>query len=155
MAYSSVNDITLRFPEAVLAQVSQDDAGDSDINKERALIAISDADAEIDFYLAGKYAVPFVIVPYIIKMLSIHLAVHNLYKAKYDDRMPEEIARYRTESIETLEKIKSGLMLLPDGALDQNGDGDGVVELEGSVFAIETNMSEDDIIYSKDLLSRI
>ena len=95
MPYSTVDDIKKMLPEDLIVQLTDDEATGS-INQGRVDEAIEQADAEIDSYCAGRYAVPFSTVPDIVKKLSVDISIYNLYSRLVRD-MPEVRAeRYRS-----------------------------------------------------------
>ena len=77
--------------------------------------AIASADSEIDGYCSVKYAVPFVVVPAIVKKISAHLAIYNLY-ARRVETMPEVRAANQKNSIDLLKSISRGIVKLGEVA---------------------------------------
>ena len=144
MAYSILADVLLRISNETLAQVSQDQTGAQGVNESRVSSAIVDADSLIDFYLGSRYTVPFNPVPVIIKILSVNIAIFNVYKAKFDNEIPKEIRNLYTESLAMLDKIKAGEFEIKDGEQINGGD-----------FTVLTNIDEDDIVYTQELIDLI
>ena len=77
--------------------------------------AIASADSEIDGYCSVKYIVPFAVVPPIIKKISVHLAIYNLY-ARRVETMPDVRVANQKNSIDLLTKIARGLVKLGEQA---------------------------------------
>lgn len=89
MAYITRTDLKDRYGEAEIAQrESMLPAGAVDR-------AISDADAEIDGYLAGRYAVPLSPVPTLIQRLACDIARYRLLGGAAGE---EARARYKDAS---------------------------------------------------------
>ena len=96
MAYCAKSDILEQMDEDVLIQLTDDDDTGAVVDA-KITRAIVNADAEIDSYCGTKYTVPFTTVPAIILMVSVDIAIYNLYarrrgatesvKERYDDRI--------------------------------------------------------------------
>lgn len=134
--YSALDDIKKQIPAEAIIQLTDDDqvgitlemivaamAGTTDPLQEASLTeaaeaavefitdAITSADAEIDGYCSTKYTVPFAVVPAVIKRISTHLAIYNLY-ARRVETMPEVREANRKNSIDLLTKISRGIVAL-------------------------------------------
>ena len=70
--------------------------------------ALNDADNDLSFYLADRYALPFVNTPPTLKKLACNIARYQLYKT---DATEEVKMRYK-DSIRTLEMINAGKIRL-------------------------------------------
>lgn len=69
---------------------------------------LSDADAEIDGYLAGRYALPLATVPPVLERLACDIARYRLH-----ERAPTEAVRQRYEdAVRVLEQIARGTVTL-------------------------------------------
>jgi len=141
MPYSSVNDIKVRMSEKNLIEITQDNPESNMINESRVSTAILDADSLIDFFLSSRYNVPLAVTPGIIKQLSINIAIHELYKIKYDGEMPVTIVKRYEEAIDILRKMESGDYELT-----------GADKQTLNAFVVVSNMDEDDIYYNDDIL---
>lgn len=106
MPYCTIEDIKKLLPEADLVQLT-DDEGAGTINPQRLEEAIAQADAEIDAYLSGKYAVPLAPVPALVKKLSADIAVYNLYSRRLE-QIPETRAERHRNAVRMLEGIARG-----------------------------------------------
>ncbi len=140
MPYSTVDDIKKMLPEDLIVQLTDDEATGS-INQGRVDEAIEQADAEIDSYCAGRYAVPFGTVPDIVKKLSVDISIYNLYSRLVRD-MPEVRAERYRSAIKQLEAISKGKISLGvDPAPTASTDGRS-----------ETNKPTDGNVFSRDKL---
>lgn len=108
--YSTLNDIKSQLPEEVLIQLTDDNALGT-VDEEKVNQAIANADAEIDGYCSVKYRVPLDPVPAIIKRISAHLTIYDLYSRRVEV-MPEVRAENRKSSIKHLENISRGIVKL-------------------------------------------
>lgn len=110
MTYATQTDLVDRFGEAELAQLSDRAAGvvldTTVINR-----ALADADAEIDTYLATRYALPLASVPAVLPRLAADIARYRLF----DDRVTEAVRTRYQDAVGLLKRLASGDVLL-DGA---------------------------------------
>lgn len=125
MNYCSQQDLTERFSATELAQAAPD--GNGGIDAVKVAAAISDADGEIDGYLAsGGYATPLSTVPAIIKGYACDIARYRLY-----DDEPTEIVIKRYElAIKFLTAVSKGQIRLTANGVDLSGQSDVVGEAE-------------------------
>jgi len=75
--------------------------------------AITDADAEIDSYLNGRYKVPLPVVPNVVKRISADIARYRLF----DDKATEEVATRYKDALAWLKDVARGVVNL----IDSNG----------------------------------
>jgi len=106
MPYSTVDDIKKMLPEEIIVQLTDDEASGS-LNAARAEEAISQADAEIDSYLGGRYSVPLASAPEIVRKLSVDIAIYNLYSRLVSEAPAARAERYRA-AVRQLEAISAG-----------------------------------------------
>ena len=124
MAYCTIEDIRKVLPETDLVQLT-DDEGAGTIHPQRLEEAIAQADADIDSYLSGKYAVPLTPVPAVLKKLSADIAVYNLYSRRLE-QIPETRAERYRNAVRMLEGIARGTISVgaaapPQPAADAGG----------------------------------
>lgn len=121
MAYCTEAEIINQIPEEELIQFADDD-GDEVADTGVIEKAISDADAEIDGYLSGRYTLPFSTVPPILNKLSVDIAIWNLYSRR---TVPNEMREKRYNAAVAMLKlmakgeVKLGVTPEPTGA-EQN-----------------------------------
>lgn len=106
--YSALDDIKKLIPEETLIQLT-DDEGIGTITQGRVDEAITQADSEIDSYCGGRYSVPFVTVPGIVKKISVDIAIYNLYSRRVEV-LPETRADRYKNAIRQLEGIAKGVI---------------------------------------------
>ena len=101
MAYASEQDLIYRFGESEVIQITR---GTTTVNSSVLAEAQAQADAEIDGYLRGRYALPLAGTPEIINRCACDIARWILYSGV----ITEEVERRYKRSIELLEKIAKG-----------------------------------------------
>jgi len=84
MAYATASDLLTRFGEAELLQLTDRDAVEA-VDGAVVATALADADATIEGYLAGRYAVPVSPVPPLLTRIACDLARFTLHGKAADD----------------------------------------------------------------------
>jgi len=107
MAYCVLSDLYNQISMADLIALS-DDTGSAVVpNATVTAQAITDADAEIDAYLFGKYTPPLSPVPAVIKKTSIDFAIYNL-SGRRGLGIPEDRKNRYDAGIRLLRDIQKG-----------------------------------------------
>lgn len=98
-----------RFAQAELVQLTNpDNPAATTVNATVLGKALADADAEIEGYLVGRYALPLASMPPILTRIACDIARYHLY----DDRATEQV-RLRYEDVrKLLDSIASGKVQL-------------------------------------------
>lgn len=100
MAYVSLADLVDRYGEEEIAQRSDRAAG---VTIDAAVVgqAIADAEAEIDAWLAARYALPLPTVPAVLKRVAAAMARYHLWEQQASERVRQdyEDARRLLEAI--------------------------------------------------------
>lgn len=140
MSYAVIQDMIDRYGEAELIQLTDRavppvGAYDADVVEE----ALSDADAEINAYLAVRYALPLATVPTTLKKLACDIARYNLFGPNLTD---EVSLRYKNAA-SFLKDVSKGTA---DLGIDQDTGEAPAVENGPDYFA-------DDRVFTKDTLS--
>lgn len=80
MAYCTLEDLRNLIPEGELAQLT----GETGEMADEAVVAaaLAQADAQIDAYIGGRYAVPLNPAPPLVKGLAADLALYHLYSRR-------------------------------------------------------------------------
>lgn len=141
MPYSTLTDILKLIPEAVVIQLTDDEDTGSVVTA-RVDEAIAQADAEIDSYCGGRYAVPFATVPDICRKISVDIAIYNLYSRKVETTPETRSERYKN-AIRQLEGISRGTI-----SIGEDPEPDAPTE-----SSIKTSKTSDDRIFNSDTLS--
>lgn len=136
--YCTLDDLKKLVPEDVLVQLT-DDENLGEVDTARVNEAITQADAEIDGYLGGRYAVPLTSVPDMVKKLSIDIALYNLYSRTVSE-MPSLRGDRYCSAVRQLEGIAKGIITL------------GVSEMPSAPTdsGAETNKNDDGNVFSRD-----
>ncbi|PKL41763.1 MAG: DUF1320 domain-containing protein, partial [Candidatus Riflebacteria bacterium HGW-Riflebacteria-2] len=105
MSYAVVQDMVDRFGAAELIQLtdrSEVPTGtyDSDLIEQ----ALSDAEAEINAYLASRYALPLAEVPETLVRLTCNIARYQLYGSS----LTEEVTKRYNDAIAFLKNVSRG-----------------------------------------------
>lgn len=105
MAYATRNDMAARFGEDELIELT-DRANVGQVDELVLAGALDDASAEIDSYLAGRYAVPLAQAPRFLAGLCSDIARYRLCGS--GTRSTDEIHERYRNAIRFLEKVSSG-----------------------------------------------
>ena len=110
MTYATQADLSDRFGATELAQLTDRTSG---LVIDTAVLAraLADADAEIDSYLATRYALPLASTPVVLVRLAADMARYRLY----DDRVTESVRVRYQDAVSLLKRLASGEVRL-DGA---------------------------------------
>ena len=103
MPYATLQNLIDRFGEDEIVRLS-DRAGTGDIDQTVVAGKLSDADAEIDGYLAGRYALPLPVVPEALRRVACDVARYHLY----DDRSTEQVTKRYDDAIKFLKMVSKG-----------------------------------------------
>ena len=134
MTYCTQADLIERFGAAEITQLS-DRAGLGTLDSAVIDGAIADADAEIDGYLSGRYALPLANVPLVMTRLACDIARYWLFGQDTTDLVK---ARY-DQAISYLGKVAAGTITLgPDatGAEPESQSGTALMQSDSRAFAV-------------------
>jgi phage gp36-like protein len=107
MTYATQADLEDRFGVDELTQLT-DRAGAGGPDAGIVARALADADAEIDGYLASRYALPLTTVPAVLARIACDIARYRLW----EDRASEEVRLRYEDARRTLESIAKGQVSL-------------------------------------------
>lgn len=110
MAYATEQDLIDRFGAEELAQLSDRINGVA-IDSVVVGLALADADAEIDSYLATRYALPLASVPADLARIAADIARYRLY----DDRPTETVRKRYEDGVRDLKALAKGDKTLSGG----------------------------------------
>lgn len=130
MTYCDLDLLKQRYGERLLIDLS--DRGDSvagTIDTGLITRAIADADAEIDGFLRGRYALPLKAVPPLLTDLSLRLSIYKAHTHTVSEKIRDD---YR-DAIRSLELIAKGEIRLDiDGAEPASSGASDVLMTETS-----------------------
>jgi len=135
MTYCTQQNLIDRFAEDELIQLTdRDNVGVIDTNV--LDLAISDASAEIDSYLAA-YPLPLTVIPTGLTRIACNIARFYLY----DDNAPEHIEKLYENSINYLKAVAQGKISLGVDSAGQQAvaSDNAVMESGGRVFSRDDN----------------
>lgn len=136
MAYATQADLETRFGSVELAQLS-DRTNGAVIDAAVVARALADAAAEIDGYLAGRYALPLATVPAVLGRVACDIARYRLY----DDRATEAVRQRYEDSVRDLKALAAGTIKL-----------DAVDVLTPAPNGVSVTVSTPDRIFNADAL---
>lgn len=109
MTYATQADMTDRYGETELAQRTNRVDGTT-IDTTVLARALADADAEIDAYLAGRYALPVATVPTVLVRVACDVARYRLY----EDGATDVVRQRYEDATGFLKRVSSGDVVLGD-----------------------------------------
>lgn len=112
MSYATLSDMTTRFGEIELAQLTDRTEG-LVIQQDVLDRALDDATAEVNGYLATRYRLPLAVVPQLLVRLVCDISRYRLY----DERTTEAVRQRYEDSVRMLKSISSGAVLLAGAEL--------------------------------------
>lgn len=115
MSYCTQQDLVDRFSEAELIQLTDRAGAANAIDTAVLGQAISDADDEINGWLAGRYTLPLSSTPAALVRVACDIARYRLHI----DSMPEIVAQRYKDAINWLTKVGTGAVSL---GLDEAGN---------------------------------
>lgn len=115
MAYSTVDDLKKKIPEATLIQLT-DTTSSGVIDNATVERAIRDSDAMIDAYVSRVYQTPLAPVPMVIADLSATIAIANLHRFRSLDE-PAWSGAFDS-AVLLLSKVSEGVVTL-EGAVTE------------------------------------
>lgn len=107
MSYATQADLIARFGADELVQLT-DRAEAHTIDASVVAAALADADAAIDGYLAGRYAVPVAPVPALLLRLAADIARYLLH----GNAAPDAVRRAYDDAIKMLRDLSAGVAVL-------------------------------------------
>lgn len=110
MAYVTITDLGEIVEPRLLVQLA-DDNGDGVADEAVIAKAITDAEGEVNGYLAGRYSVPFAdgSVPALVVIWTGRLAVFNLKRRRYQTLIEDDRKAYDSV-VKQLQMVNSGKM---------------------------------------------
>jgi phage gp36-like protein len=115
VSYANRDELQARFGEAELVQLT-DRTKSGQVDDAVLARALADADAEIDSYLAGRYALPLDTVPPVVVAAACDLARFRLYGI----RAPEPVRQRYEDARAWLRDLAAGKALLNVPSPDAN-----------------------------------
>lgn len=117
MAYCTEADLLLVMSNDLLVAMT-DTEGEDVVNADVLARAIADADAEINYYLAGLFDIPISPVPDIVRSFAVNITIYKLSITSSGGAKDDQKMRYE-QIIQKLQDISAGKIRL--SAIDQSG----------------------------------
>lgn len=108
MSYATLTDLTERFGDTELVQLTNRTIGGTTIVTAVVDRALADAGAEIDGYLVGRYRLPLPVVPRTLVGFACDIARYRLY----DDRATEQVTKRYDDAVKFLRLVADGRISL-------------------------------------------
>jgi len=107
MSYATPQDIINRYPNRDLVQLTNEDPTVTTINSTVLQQALDDASAEIDGYLAERFALPLTDVPAVLDRMACDIAVYRLQALRPIHDLADARQRY-DDAIAVLTRVAKG-----------------------------------------------
>jgi phage gp36-like protein len=111
MAYATTNDLTARYPNRDLVQLSNEDPTQMTVNDATLQQALSDASDEIDGYLESRFALPLTDPPAVLARLTCDIAMYRLQVLRPLHDLADARKRYE-DAVELLIRVARGEVTL-------------------------------------------
>ena len=129
--YCTEQDLIDRFSETEIIQLS-DNNNTGAIDSTVVAMAISDADGEIDGYLASRFALPVNPVPKVLLRIACDLTRYYLY----DDSATDHVQKRYDDAVKFLKGVAAGSIAIGINALGEKPESQNLPEFDsgGNVF---------------------
>jgi phage gp36-like protein len=111
VTYATVNDVTARYPNRDLVQLTNEDPAATTVNTAPIQIALDDASAEIDGYLEGRFTLPHSDPPAVMNRLCTDIAMYRMQVLRPLHDLADARQRY-DDAIAMLTKVAAGELTL-------------------------------------------
>lgn len=125
MPYATQDDMTARFGEREMIELTDRDNTAGEIVPDVLTPALDDAVAEIDSYLQSRYALPLSHVPAALIRIACDIARFRLY----DDEAPEAVSERYQSAVKFLKSIATGQLSLGPSADGEAPTASGTAEM--------------------------
>lgn len=137
MPYATQQDLEDRFGQDEILALTDFDRDDA-VDAQTLTLAQSDTDAEIDGYLADRYAVPLASVPQRLVQVACDIVRFRLYR--HD--VPDDVQRLYDSAVDWLKGVAAGKWPVP-----------GLTEKASASSAGMPQVSAGDRVFTRDELS--
>lgn len=141
--YAVLDDILERISESELIGLTNDEGGDT-VDTSVVDRAIADAGSLVDGYCQSRDLLPFQSVPPLIRMVTVDLAVFNLFSRRTHIDVPDGVKARQKQAVDTLKQIQAGKIPVVDGS------GETVGSDEPETIQVAAN----DALFSKEELDK-
>ena len=107
MVYATPNDMTARYPNRDLVQLTNEDPTQTIVNTLALQQAVNDASAEIDGYLGSRFMLPLTDPPALLNRLTCDIAMYRLQSLRPLHDVADARKRYE-DAVELLVRVARG-----------------------------------------------
>lgn len=115
MSYATQQDMITRFGEEELVTLTNSAPNAESIDEDVLALALTDADAEINSYIGGRYKLPLATTPSVLVLRACDIARKRLYR----ERLTETVKDAYDEAVAWLLLVSRGAVVLDLGANEQ------------------------------------
>jgi phage gp36-like protein len=126
VTYASQSDLIERYGEPMLVDLTdRADPPAGEIDASVVTRALEDADAAIDGYLGGRYALPLATTQPLVRDLALAISVYKLHR----DTASEKIRADYDDALAMLKQIANGVMRLSAAGVEPASSGASGVQV--------------------------
>ncbi len=111
MSYATAQDVINRYPNRDLVQLTNEDPTAMTVNTAPITQALSDASAEIDGYIEGRFALPLADPPAVLNRLATDIAMYRMQTLRPLHDIEDARQRYE-DAVAMLGKVAAGELTL-------------------------------------------
>ncbi len=111
MVYAQPSDMSARYPNRDLVQLTNEDPTQTTVNQAALTQALADASAEIDGYLESRFALPLTDPPAVLARLACDIAMYRLQTLRPLHDLAEARKRYE-DAVALLMRVADGTLTL-------------------------------------------
>lgn len=120
MSYATQAELVERYGEPMLIVLTDREDPPADaIDADVVARALADADAAIDGYLAGRYALPLSSLPPLVRDLALAIAIYKLHR----DTASDKIRKDYEDALAQLKQIAAGVVRLAVAGVEPASSG--------------------------------
>jgi len=112
MRYLTRAAIEAAIPVVTLTRLTNDDPAASSPDETVLTASIENVEELVDGFLRGRYELPFVEVPSMVRGLAVNVLRHELYLRRPDGVVPETVTVAYASAVKVLEQIRDGRVTL-------------------------------------------
>ncbi len=111
MSYATAQDVINRYPNRDLVQLTNEDPTAMTVNTAPITQALTDASAEIDGYIEGRFALPLADPPAVLNRLATDIAMYRMQTLRPLHDIEDARQRYE-DAVAMLGKVAAGELTL-------------------------------------------
>lgn len=111
MSYATAQDVINRYPNRDLVQLTNEDPTATTVNSTPITQALTDASAEIDGYIEGRFTLPLADPPAVLNRLATDIAMYRMQSLRPLHDLEDARKRY-DDAVAVLSKVAAGELTL-------------------------------------------